>query len=541
MTGLSVPTPEFEYDPSDNWYDWVISSKEQLTPEELLSGLLEYGLFAEKVPPCFTSKGLATTQVVNGLREDWESEKNLGKWSHDYIRYDSLRDINIPRHLGIPHPEAYSLQSLVIQKYWKEIVTHSNQPFPRVSRIYVRHSGDGCIFDMNYKGEERFPNEEEEICWRMSAKYVVKADIASCFPSIYTHAIPWALHTKSEAKAKTSDLKLYGNLLDKCTQNLRDKQTNGLLIGPVTSNIISEIILTSIDVELQAKKHIKLVRHIDDYTFYAENFEEAEIFLKDLRVALRGFEMSMNDKKTRISVLPKPTEENWILALMRFVFPGQGEISFSIIRSFLDLALECAQAADKSSPLNYAFKVIAGKDKDDPRQLNIRAKRLYAQEAMNLAYAYPYLVPLLDEMVFERYWHDGLKKKIADFSALLLKLGLSKLYPDTIAHAIFFALKYEFQINVEDNTLLEVVGLDDCLTNVLLLKYAIKQNKSEVEQKLICRANKIKLADKREADKNWLLIYQLWSEEDLDKNGQKFLAKLKAEDFKFVVVNKTTM
>ncbi len=43
------------------------------------------------------------------------------------------------------------------------------------------------------------------------------------------------------------DLPLAGNLLDKATHSVRDAQTNGLLIGPHTSNIISELILTSVN------------------------------------------------------------------------------------------------------------------------------------------------------------------------------------------------------------------------------------------------------------------------------------------------------
>lgn len=95
------------------------------------------------------------------------------------------------------------------------------------------------------------------------------------FPSIYTHSIPWALHGKAVSKKSTSITALAGNLLDKCTQHTRDKQTNGLLIGPHSSNIIAEIILTKIDVELQAKGYKKIARHIDDYAFYAEDFAEA--------------------------------------------------------------------------------------------------------------------------------------------------------------------------------------------------------------------------------------------------------------------------
>jgi Reverse transcriptase (RNA-dependent DNA polymerase) len=517
--------------------EWFDATKEKLSGAAVLTGLLDYGLFADKVPPCFTSEGLAAFASVSliDILDEHDEKKlkdSIDPRAHDYIRYEALRDINIPRHLGIPHPEAYAVQSLVISRHWKEISTHCNQPNPAISRIHVRHTGSGSIFEMNYKGTERFQLEEDEIRWMAGAQYVVHTDVASCFPSIYTHSIPWALHGKAAAKKSTSITALAGNLLDKCTQNTRDKQTNGLLIGPHSSNIIAEIILTKIDGELQAKGHRKIARHIDDYTFYAHTFENAEMFVKDLGMCLRGFEMSLNDKKTRILPLPRPSEEDWKRILSRFVWPQDGEVRFSVIRSFLDLALECSQAAGKSTPLNYAIKAIA--NSKTPRKLNARAKRLYILEAMNLALAYPYLAPQLDEHVFDTYGHDDLATHIAEFSSALAKMGLRKLYPDAIAHALYYVLKHGVELSLDDNDLKEIVALDDCIANVLLLEYATRHKRAKVVSAIKSRANEIKTADSREKDKNWLLIYQLWSVKDLKGNGQAFLADLKTKDFKFL-------
>ncbi|HRK67980.1 antiviral reverse transcriptase Drt4 [Accumulibacter sp.] len=516
--------------------EWFYSTKEELSQSDVLIGLLDHGLFSEKVPPCFSTAGLAAivSETMANLLEEEDDQKlrnKIDKCGHDYVRYEALRDINIPRHMGIPHPEAYAVQALAISKHWQAIATHCNQPDPAISRIYVRHVGNGCIFEMTYKGGERYRFEETEIQWMAGAKFVVEADIAACFPSIYTHCIPWALHSKSEAKSTSSITKLSGNLLDKCTQNTRDRQTNGLLIGPHASNIISEIILTRIDTALQGKGYQKVVRHVDDYRFFAETLDEAELFVKELGLNLRAYEMSLNEKKTRILELPRPSEENWILLLNRFLFPNDKELHFSVIRSFLDLALECAQSMGKSTPLNYAIKTIAGRDA--PRKLNSRAKRMYAQEAMNLALAYPYLAPLLDEFVFDRYWHEGLKPRIADFATSLVKLGVRKLYPDTIAHALYFALKHDLTLNLKDEALIEVIALDDCVTNVLLLEYAKTRRRPKVKSAISKRAKNLIAEDSREKDKHWLLIFQVWSKKELEGNGQGFLAELKDKGFQF--------
>lgn len=528
-------------------FEWFNLTKEKLSPEDVLKGLLDYGLFAEKIPPCFTSVGLAEfiSSSMGTLLDETDEKKltsALAHRAHDFMRYEALRDSNIPRHMGIPHPEAYAAQALAITKHWQIIATHCNKPHPVFSRIHVRHIGDGRIFEMNYKGNERFLQEEDEQKWMSGAQYVVEADIATCFPSIYTHSIPWALNGKSESKASGSLTKLPGNLLDKCTQNTRDRQTNGLLIGPHASNIISEIILTKIDADLQAKGHRKIKRHVDDYRFYARTYEEAEKFIKDLGLALRAYEMSLNEKKTKIVPLPSPSEANWVLVLNRHPLPKDQELKFSEIRSFLDRALTCAQSIGKSTPLNYAIKVLAkSHSRSNPgdsdamlrRRLSLRAKRMYAQEAMNLALAYPYLAPMLDQYVFMPYWHADLKDKIAEFATALVSLGLRKLYPDAIAHAIFLALKYDFFLNLKDEQLKEVVGLDDCISNVLLLEYAKLRDRKQLEKAVKKRANELKAADQRDRDKHWLLIYQVWTKAELKGSNQSFLAEMKDEGFQF--------
>ncbi len=39
--------------------EWFEATKEALSPDDVLTGLLDHGLFAEKIPPCFTTAGLA--------------------------------------------------------------------------------------------------------------------------------------------------------------------------------------------------------------------------------------------------------------------------------------------------------------------------------------------------------------------------------------------------------------------------------------------------------------------------------------------------
>ncbi|MCY3772744.1 MAG: RNA-directed DNA polymerase [Gemmatimonadetes bacterium] len=186
---------------------------------------------------------------------------------------------------------------------------------------------------MNYKGNEYLDNEESDIRKMTGAYYVARTDISHCFPGIYTHSIPWVIHGRSKSKKDESVL-LEGNLLDKVTRGTRDGQTNGLLIGPHPSNVVSEIILTRIDHEMIRKGYSRFYRYIDDYTFYAKTHEEAEKFIHDLGMQLREYELVLNGSKTEILPMPLPISEGWVRELNNFRLPAKGEtVHFKTVRS----------------------------------------------------------------------------------------------------------------------------------------------------------------------------------------------------------------
>lgn len=501
-----------------------------LSADEAFEGLVDYGLFSDVIPPCFTSKGLSgyVPNDLLALLTECEHEnlrKLLDKRSHDFIRYGALRKANIPRQMGIPHPESYIAQCLVLKRFWDEIKSHCAKPDTPVSRIFVQRTSKNRIFLMNYKGARRFEDEETDIFNKMSAHYIAISDISACFPSIYTHSIPWALHGRMEGKTNRL-LSSFGNLLDKVTQGTRDGQTNGLIVGPHASNVVSEIILTSVDHNLIKKGYTRFSRHVDDYKFYAETHEEAENFIRDLGLYLREYELTLNVEKTEILSMPRPSNENWVRELKSFQFP-EGEINFTKVSLLLDLALNLARLNETYAVLNYAIQMV-------PDRLNERAKRLFTMEAVNLALAYPYLAPLLDKHVFCKHEFDGVIKIIQDFVDRLITIGIQKLYPDAIAYALHYSLKYDVQI--QDIEFKKIIDIDDCVANVLLLEYAKRHGIKKIVSAITKKADTLKGTRRREKDRYWLLIYQVWEESTLKGEGQKFLAALKRDGFAFIDV-----
>ncbi|WP_240335307.1 RNA-directed DNA polymerase [Paraliobacillus sediminis] len=126
---------------------------------------------------------------------------------------------------------------------------------------------------MSYKDFERDGTPELDLI--IGKKYLVNADISTCFPSIYTHSISWALVGKNVAKSNRGNKNVWYNELDFSVRNTSNGETQGILIGPHSSNILSEILLTSIDFEL-SNKGWKYIRNIDDYTCYVTNYEDGQ-------------------------------------------------------------------------------------------------------------------------------------------------------------------------------------------------------------------------------------------------------------------------
>ena len=129
---------------------------------------------------------------------------------------------------------------------------------------------------------------QREGCWD------IHLDISKFYNSIYAHAISWALITKKKSKELYRDEKkkkaFIKNGYDyECFENhimqMQDKESFGVPIGPDTSYIIADILLSPID-KLLFSKGFKFIRYIDDYYFCAITESHLQDFLNELRKQL---------------------------------------------------------------------------------------------------------------------------------------------------------------------------------------------------------------------------------------------------------------
>ncbi|MCD8440901.1 RNA-directed DNA polymerase [Tenacibaculum finnmarkense] len=149
--------------------------------------------------------------------------------------------------------------------------------------------------------------EQNSIALGLRYDYIIHTDIADCYGSIYTHSIPWALHTREVAKIERSNKSLIGNIIDKHIQDMSYGQTNSIPQGSILMNLIAEIVLGSID-EILTKKLLEqdiidyqILRYRDDYRVFSNNPQTCEMIIKNLTEILIDYGLKLNAQKTIVS------------------------------------------------------------------------------------------------------------------------------------------------------------------------------------------------------------------------------------------------
>lgn len=464
-----------------------------ISSEELYKGLLAHGLFSEKLPPIFQSTGFFEYCV--NMRHCFQ------EGSYSYIYYENMRNISAPRPLAIPNPMAYQLLCKGLSDNWEEIKNYffrqTDYQEYKISRTHIRKMKDtNSLFIMNYENWKTDGSPEIEISF--NKKYVVKADISSCFPSMYTHALAWALATKSVAKLNRNQ-DIWYNKIDLLTRHMKHDETQGILIGPHASNLLSEIILTAVDHDLSMWNY---TRNIDDYTCYVESFEQAQRFLVELNSALRQYSLSINHKKTQILELPLATTEDWVRKLNSInLVSCYGKTDYILARSYIDSAIELMyKNNENASVLLYAMKVLASASQTK------NAEELCARTFINLSMLYTYLLTSLDIFVFERYCTDCVMHScIKNYVEIAYKKGLETRNFEQSAYACYYAIKYNQKI--DGFSVQDAIDKNDCI--LLLLSYVYsKVNDDKLSMNLLkVRAEELSL-DQDTYNQFWIFIYE---------------------------------
>ena len=224
---------------------------------------------------------------------------------------------------------------------------------------------------------------------RSGSGAIVVADISEFYHSVYTHSIPWALHTKATAKANLHAQPkqvLLGDELDTLVRKAQDNQTMGIPIGPDTSFIVSELVLSATDVELANRfANLRGLRYFDDYEFPFQQQSDAEAMLASLQEVLLGYELRLNPRKTSVRMPPIEFESEWVRDTRAFRFRKSARGQAGDLIGYFDLITEYMRKLPDEHVAKYAVSRLV-ESKFVPRPTNFE---LYQSLLCQIATAEP--------------------------------------------------------------------------------------------------------------------------------------------------------
>lgn len=450
-----------------------------------------------ELPPCLDTRQF-TPEVCEALAALPDSRIRR-KSGYDLVEYKATRYNNVPRILSLVHPKAYAFLAKHIHDNWANIKKIQES---KHSQIKPEHRNDGRIMVMNYESpiiQKRRYNQAS-----FSKKFLVKADIANCFNSIYTHAIPWAIVGITDAKQNDSN-ELWYNKLDLFQRKAKRGETQGIPIGPATSSFIVELILQEVDQKLISNSFY-FERYVDDYLFYCDSYEQAQSVIIILGRELAAFKLTLNLNKTIITELPSANEDGWILELLgslpnRFHNSEGNEQKFSAAEAmtFINRAVVINKATPDGSVLKYAIQLIV------PHIDELSSNDLLSV-VLNLSWHYPILIPyisqLIDKHKIDPYFYEYQLNQIIIENAKQHR-------SDGMAWPLYILKQNE--ITPSKEAIQAVMDSKDCVSITIL--HSILDDK----QCILDFAQKI-LGDNYQMDSYWLLLYQLYFFNDLQNN-----------------------
>ncbi len=437
------------------------------------------------MPPCFHTKHL-TSAVAAAIVA--AQKPAPGKYKGcDYAQYTLTRFNGGPRVCGIPHPYSYCVLVEKIHQEWDRI---KPQLISSSSAIQPKQHADGRLFVMDYGNQRatsaRYLNKQA------SARFIVNADIANFYPSLYTHAIPWAIVGIDNAKQNISAKKWY-NALDRDIRNCRRAETNGVSIGPGTSSLAAEIVLSQIDRKLE--KQFTYNRFIDDYTCYTRSRQSAEDFLRQLETELARYNLYLNFRKTRIFSMPDSEIPRWIDQLAVDTLPNQP--SFYQTKIFINRALHLSEECPDGSVLRYAIHSLTG------RKFDKGTGEYILRILLSLGLNHPHVASSIEPFLDYGYDNAGNFKYTTELVSLVESSALAR-RSDAICWSLWMVRQTGSALPLGVETL--VLKTYDTFGLVALYQVASSQTRRSitlfVKKRVLSRPHSV-------VERNWFLVHYL--------------------------------
>lgn len=466
----------------------------------------------EELPPIFDS-----TSFTEVAAEALGSE---GLKHASWVEFRTRRFDGLVRRMGVPHPVPYARLVLHVRDHWSEL-----EPLLEGSRSQIKPDwhADGRVIQMDYVDHADQHGQLTKLAHGKA--YMVKADISNCFPSIYSHALDWALRTKPVAKADSHPSSTaWESRLDTYARRCVNNETKGLLIGPAVSNVLSEIVLQRIDEDLANHEYM---RFVDDYTAYFFTRDDAEQFLLELQRALGKFRLDLNTKKTRIVSLREGIGDAWMAEISSHLPADESDLATA---RFLQHAELIAQRYPGQSVLKFAAKTLLG-----------RASRagigsiFVVDELVRMTHFHPHLLPLLSQEIGKLAKPGAVdRERLAQALRRQMARAVRGAETDSIMWLLFIVRsQLRRPLRLSPELLSDLIELDDDLVWVALA--ALDRTRRPA---IARRVRGLTYTDESDRQEHWLSRYELWrvglmESTDLSAQEQSWMRVLKSNAVEF--------
>ncbi|MEC4049651.1 RNA-directed DNA polymerase [Flavobacterium sp. SUN046] len=469
--------------------------------------LLENGYFPKELPPPFQTKLFADKLI--DIESDWKAVLILNNkaikakkeifreryWESKWVVH-SLPKVGYSRRLlGIPNPYHQSILSKSISDRWAEIEVIFNKSTISNSKPVKDTTGKRALKSINTFGQFR----KECLINSYDKIYEVRTDVSRYYGTIYTHIVPWIIHSKAVAKVDRKNLALLGNLLDKNLRESNSGQTLGIPIGPDTSLVVAEIIGCTLDEMIQKKFNssaVKGFRYIDDYYIYCENQSDSEKVFKYVQSIFTEFQLDINEEKTKISKSPFPFETDWSIELGSFTFRKHPQSQQTDIERFVSVAFRYAKLNPKDSVLNFAITVLKG------IPLFEESWKLYQSFVLKIAITEPVTLPTVAQILVS---HKAKVEKLKVKSVVenIIKEHTPKGHHFEVSWALWICK--EFEIKIPNNLAKLVFDSSDVVS--ILIALDLKKN-GFINKPVSTSHLRIELTPESLMEDKWLLTYE---------------------------------
>jgi hypothetical protein len=312
--------------------------------------LLARGYFPKELPPSFFTEQFAKYATSKNGRSKISAYIPADKFTECFKYRLALPGMD-RRELRIPHPVSYAkLAELTAKNFGRLLKKAGASGFSRSRPVYATG------FHRAVRPMVKPTNlSRERAAIRAGSSFLLKTDVSQFYPSLYTHAVGWAVDPKLRKKANWSNTKLLGKRLDQALMDLDGKVSQGVPIGNDISFLLAEIVLAQVDKALRPSSS-RAFRWFDDYELAFDTNHQAEATWKKLIKELGKFRLRVNAKKTKIVRLPIPAQNEW-----QHVLVEAGTARFFNPRDavkYFDAAFRLRDQFEDEAVLSYSLGIL---------------------------------------------------------------------------------------------------------------------------------------------------------------------------------------